>query len=82
MKEGSLAHTENSPTAATVGNRLFPNSGVMTYRVGVQGPMGLTNVDVEAATGDEAAIKALESYPGAKVTLVVPAPHRQEADVE
>jgi hypothetical protein len=71
---GPLVHRENSPTAASAHNPLFGPSGVQTYRVRVAGPGGMSYVDVEAATGDEAAAKALESNPGAKVANVSPAP--------
>lgn len=67
-------HTENSPTAATVGNKLFGESGPMIYRVTVQGGMGLASADFKAATGDDAASAALAKFPGAKVAHVAPAP--------
>jgi hypothetical protein len=74
-KEGALVHKENSPTAASATNRLFPPSGVMPYRVVMQTAMGgFMKTDVEAATGDEAAEKALAEYPGSKVANVTPAP--------
>lgn len=74
-KEGALLHRENSPTASTVGDQKFGPSGVQTYRVLVAAAMGgTTYVDVDAATGDEAAAKALDKYPGAKVGNVTPAP--------
>lgn len=75
-KEGVLTHRENSPTAASSTNRLFGPSGAMSYRVTIAGPMGMQAIDVEAATGDEAADLALAKYPGAKVARVEPAPQR------
>ncbi len=60
-----------SPTAANAFNPLFGTSGVMKYRVALRdGSM----VDVEAATGDEAANAALGRHPGGFVTAVNPAP--------
>lgn len=73
--EGKLAHLQNSPTAATVGNQLYGSSGVMPYRVIVQAAGGsFQAVEVDAATGDEAAVKALAQFMGGKVTYVGPAP--------
>lgn len=74
MKEGVLTHREDSPTAASSTNRLYGSSGMMTYRVTIAGAMGMMPVDVEAATGDDAADAALARYPGAKVARVEPAP--------
>lgn len=62
----------HSETAATVGKELYKASGPMTYRVTMAGA-GVGFLDVEAATGDEAASKALTRY-GGKVVLVEPAP--------
>lgn len=74
-KEGALPAQPVSETAATVGNRLYGPSGVMLYRVMVQTAMGtLVPIDVDAATGDEAAELALKQAPGAKVTNISPAP--------
>ena len=70
----NFAHTIDSPTAASIGNKLFGDSGPMIYRVTVQGGMGMTFTDVKAATGDEAASAAIAKFPGAKVAHVVPAP--------
>lgn len=78
-KEGALLHRENSPTAANASNRLFKPSGVISYRVTIAGPMGMTNVDVDAASGDDAAVAALDKYPGAKVARVEPAPQKKAA---
>lgn len=74
LKAGALTHLDNSPTAATVGNKLFGDSGVMTYRVIVKSGDSYIPVDVDAATGDDAAAKALAKTHGGKVTLVEPAP--------
>jgi hypothetical protein len=71
----TFLHQETSPTAATVGNKLFPESGEQTYRV-------LTTAgtcDVRATTGDEAAAAALVRFPGAKVGHVAPAPQQKAA---
>lgn len=72
-------HRENSPTAASIGNRLFGSSGRMPYRVTIAGPMGMTAEDFDAETGDDAASLALTKYVGAKVAKVEPAPRLQEA---
>ena len=74
LKEGSLLHTTHSPTAATVGNRLYGDSGVMLYRVVVQTGGGIQSVDVDATTGDKAAEAALAKCMGGKVLTVQPAP--------
>jgi hypothetical protein len=37
---------------------------------------GSVHADVDAATGDEAAEKALGEYPGSKVAHVAPAPQK------
>lgn len=79
-KEGVLTHKEQSATASSVGNRLFGPSGVQTYRVQMQSAAGMgASVDVEAATGDEAAEKALAKLPGGKVVHVAPAPQKAAA---
>lgn len=75
MTEGRVEHKEASPTAASAGNPLFSSSGVITYRVLLAGA-GVAGVDVDAASGDEAADMALAQYPGAKVTHVAPAPQK------
>lgn len=77
--EGKLLHKERSPTAASVGNRLFPDSGPMLYRVTVATGLGLIPVDVTAATGDSAAEQVLAKHPGCKVASVVPAPEEAKA---
>lgn len=73
-EEGALLHRENSPTAASAHNQLFGPSGVQTYRVMLATALGNAVADVDAATGDEAAAKALETHPGAKVAYVGPKP--------
>lgn len=73
IKEGVLTHRENSPTAASASNRLFPPSGKMAYAVMVATGVGMMSHEVEAATGDEAAELTLERFPGAKVAHVAPA---------
>jgi hypothetical protein len=60
----------HSDTAATVGKALYGPSGAMDYRV-TMGDGRLATVN--AATGDEAADKALKQL-GGKVVLVEPAP--------
>jgi hypothetical protein len=77
-KEGVLTAQEPSPTAATVGNELYGPSGVQTYRVMIQTAMGgAAYIDVDAATGDEAAQQALKQAPTAKVTNISPAPQKK-----
>ena len=77
--ESFLPDQGRSDTAATVGNKLYGESGVMTYRVTVQHGAGLSAVDVDAATGDEAAATALGKFLGGKVLHVEPAPQKQAA---
>lgn len=72
-------HQEHSDTAQTVGRELYGTSGVQTYRVLLATPMGSMPIDVEAATGDDAAAKALEKHPGCKVAHIAPAPRAQKA---
>lgn len=60
-----------------LGFKAWPPSGVQLYRVAYQNSAGgLGHVDVEAATGDEAATKALAELGGGKVTNIAPAPQR------
>jgi hypothetical protein len=60
----------HSDTAATVGKALYGPSGAMDYRVTMgDGRMAVVN----AATGDDAAARALARL-GGKVVLVEPAP--------
>lgn len=76
-KKGVLTHRETSPTAANASDRKFGPSGVQTYRVLMQTAMGgSVHTDVDAATGDEAAEKALGEFPGAKVAHIAPAPQK------
>ncbi len=75
IKTGVLSHRENSDTAASVGNRLFPDGGSQLYRVLIRGGMGgMMPVDVEATSGDQAAELALAKVPGGFVANVAPAP--------
>lgn len=77
VKEGLLHSDEVSPTAQTVGRKLFEDSGVIPYRVTIAAPSGAQSfVTVDAATGDEAAEKALSTHPGCKVAYVGPAPQK------
>lgn len=62
-----------SKTAANSTNRLYGPSGVMPYRVVLMNGTAQTIINVEAATGDEAADKALARHPGQKVAYVGPA---------
>lgn len=71
-EDGKFRHDGYSETAATVGRPLFPTSGEQVYRVSTTHG----TVDVTATTGDEAAAKALDDRPGAKVSTVVPAPQK------
>lgn len=75
LNEGKLLHKEASPTAQTVGNKLFGDSGVMTYRVMLQTAAGgVTRCDVDASTGDHAAELALQEFFGSRVMSINPAP--------
>lgn len=63
-----------SPTAASASNPLFGVSGVIPYAVQMQTAFGgLAKLIVEAATGDEAAVKALAQAPGSKIMHIEPA---------
>lgn len=77
-KDGKLEHQERSPTAATAGDDRYKPSGAMVYRVMVSTGIGFQFEDVKAATGDDAAAKALEKFPGCKVAHVAPAPRQTE----
>lgn len=78
MKEGVLTHRETSETAASATDRKFPTSGVQTYRVQMQSANGLgAVVDVQASTGDDAALAALGKLPGGKVVHVEPSPQQR-----
>jgi hypothetical protein len=70
---GKLHHREYSATAASVTDRKFPDSGVIRYLVVIQNGDVRTGKVVEAATGDEAAAKALTLNGGGKVAYVGPA---------
>lgn len=60
-----------------LGFKAWPDSGVQTYRVQYQNTAGgLSSLDIEAATGNEAAEKALAQNGGGKVLNIVPAPQR------
>lgn len=62
-----------SETAANASKRLYGTSGVMPYRVVLVNGSARSAVTVDAATGDEAAEKALARHPGQKVAFVGPA---------
>jgi len=74
VSDGKLGFHGISPTAASATNPLYGASGVQKYRVvlGVAGG-GLKAENVDAATGDEAAERALCLNPGWKVAHVSPA---------
>ena len=73
--EGVVFHSRDSDTAANSTHRKFATTGTIAYDVLVQTGMGgRATARVEAASGDDAAAKALEQYPGAKVAHVEPAP--------
>jgi hypothetical protein len=78
-REGVLTAQEVSPTASTRGSEVqFPASGVQSYRVMIQTAMGgVSFLDVDASTGDEAAEKALSQAPGSKVTNIAPTPQKR-----
>lgn len=71
MHEVASFANEVSPTAASAFNPLYSASGAMLYRCQLRDG---TYVDVEAVSGDEAALKALAKRPGAFVTGINPAP--------
>ena len=71
MVEVASFADEVSPTAASAFNPIHPTSGSILYRCALRDG---SYVDVEAATGDEAALKALAKRPGAFVTGINPAP--------
>ena len=62
-----------SDTAANSTNRRFGPSGAMKYRVVLVNGSAQSVVNVEAATGDDAAAAALARHPGQKVAFVGPA---------
>lgn len=64
---------QDSPTAASAGRRLYGPSGVIRYRVVLANGAARTATVVEAASGDEAAEKALVGRAGMKVAYVGPA---------
>lgn len=78
--EGMLTNQGISETAATVGNRLYGDTGSIDYTVRMQTAMGgLIATVVNASSGDLAAAKALDEYPGAKVVHIEPAPRKADA---
>lgn len=61
-----------------LGFKAWPDSGIQTYRVHYNNTAGgVSFLDVEAATGNEAAEKALAQNGGGKVTNIAPAPQRK-----
>lgn len=72
-------HREASETAATQHNPLFPATGRLVYDVTVQSGAGFTVEQVEAGSGDEAAVQALSGYIGGKVVTVNPAAQQPRA---
>lgn len=77
--EGALPPQPMSETAASATNRLFGASGVIPYRVQMQGHGGAFSIDVDAETGDDAAANALAKHPGVKVLHIEPAPRVEQA---
>lgn len=76
MSDHEAAATKEEREA--LGFKAWPDSGVQTYRVQYQNSAGgLSSIDVEAATGNEAAEKALAENGGGKVTNIAPAPQRR-----
>lgn len=73
VKEGVLTHREESPTAENAHKRLHGVSGTIPYAVTVIGSLGPEIVEVEAATGDEAAAAINRKYPAAKIAHIAPA---------
>ncbi len=74
MREIAGLTSEISETASGPGNPRFGPTGVIAYRVIVAQQGGArAAATVDAATGDEAAEKALRQYPGWKVAYVGPA---------
>lgn len=72
--EAVVPYTKESPTASSVGNPLYGTSGVMAYRCTMISPIGTAmSVVVEAGSGDEASLKALDKMPGGKITRIDPA---------
>ena len=69
MHEVASFADEVSPTAASAFNPLYSSSGVITYRCTMRDG---GHVDVDAATGDEAAMKAIAKRPGGFVTSINP----------
>lgn len=75
MSDHEAAATQEEREA--LGFRKWPASGEQTYRVQYRNNAGgMAYVDVNAATGDEAASKALAELGGGKVTNIAPAPQR------
>lgn len=75
MTDSELAGTTEEREA--LGFRAWPESTAQTYRaVYLTDSGGTKHVDVEARTGDEAAIKALAEIGGGKIVSIVPAPQK------
>ena len=75
MSDHEAAATKEEREA--LGFKAWPPSGEQTYRVQYKNAEGgMSFVDVEASTGDEAASKALARNGGGKVTNIAPAPQR------
>lgn len=69
-----VPYTKESPTASSVSSRLYGSSGAMLYRCTMISPIGTQlNVEVEAETGDDAALKAMAKMPSGKITRIEPA---------
>ena len=68
----------NAEEREALGFKAWPDSGVQTYRVQYQNMVGGTSfVDVQAATGNEAAEAAIRDLGGGKIIAITPAPQQR-----
>jgi hypothetical protein len=78
VPENTIAAAATPEEREKLGFRKWPDSGVQTYRVHYRNSAGgLSFLDVEATTGDEAAEMALAENGGGKVTNIAPAPQKK-----
>lgn len=78
VPENTVAAATSPEEREALGFKAWPDSGVQTYRVQYKNAAGgMSFVDVDAATGDRAAEKALAEIGGDKVTNISPAPQRR-----
>lgn len=76
--ENTVAAAASPEEREALGFKAWPDSGVQTYRVHYKNTAGgMSFLDVDAATGNEAAEKALAQNGGGKVTNIAPAPQRR-----